>query len=117
VWRGVSVPTLERVEAGRRKCVGRGRALANGTRGDRNARTRIGFPVRENRLALKSCISAWQLPFHPGSSTNRMIGAIRVRRVASKHSACVFTRVAEFVVTGRADNRPRDDRWRAIVLR
>ena len=30
MWRGVTVPTPERVEAGRRKVVGRGRALANG---------------------------------------------------------------------------------------
>jgi len=39
VWRGVSVPTLERVEAGRRKYVGRGRALAKGTRSDGKVRT------------------------------------------------------------------------------
>src|SRR4029453_12904388 len=68
------------------RCAGRGRALANGTRGDRNVRTRIGSPSSQelDRVAVVRHLAvATRIPstFVDKMSVHRMISAIRTRRV------------------------------------
>ena len=68
------------------RCVGRGRALANGTRGDRNLRMRISSLSSQqlDRVEAMRLGVATRIPstFVDKMSVHRMISAIRTRRVA-----------------------------------
>jgi hypothetical protein len=67
------------------RCAGRGRALANGTRGDRNVRTRIGSPSSQelDRVEVMDLGITTRIPstFVDKMRVHRMISTIRTRRV------------------------------------